>query len=410
MPALKTAKTPHGAHTGKNLFVPSSDRCVNTAIYVHWPFCLKKCPYCDFNSHVRETVSHTSWRAALLRELETFAENFPNLTAKSIFFGGGTPSLMEPETVGSIIEHVKKLFPYQSDIEITLEANPSSVEAGRFRGYRDAGVNRLSVGIQSLDDDALKFLGRLHSAKEAVTALTIAQKTFERISFDLIYARPEQTVETWRAELSQALSFGTGHLSLYQLTIEEGTAFYHQFQRGKFSLPNEDQAAALFETTQSLTADAGLPAYEISNHARAGEQSQHNLAYWQGDAYIGIGPGAHGRLPGPQPGEAYAHDQIKRPEDWMNAIVSRETGLASLELISAKDRATEAILTGLRLTDGIDMPDWSRKFGQAFTDIIDTPALEDMCASGHVFYDQRRLALTEKGRPLLNFILSKLVA
>jgi putative oxygen-independent coproporphyrinogen III oxidase len=401
MPVLKTADLPH---------LPSSDDKGPAAIYVHWPFCLKKCPYCDFNSHVRDTVSHKDWCRALVREVETFAAHFPNLHAKSIFFGGGTPSLMEPETVAAVIAEIKKSFSYQSDIEITLEANPSSVEAGRFRAYRNAGINRLSVGIQSLDDRVLKFLGRLHSAEEALTALKVAQDTFDRVSFDLIYARPEQSLDQWRAELTEALSFGTSHLSLYQLTIEEGTAFYHQFRRGKFSLPNEDQAAALFELTQDLTAKAGLPAYETSNHARAGEQSQHNLAYWQGDPYVGIGPGAHGRLPGKKSGEAFAHAQIKRPEDWLKANVSRGTGLQSLETVSAEDRAVEAILTGLRLTEGIDLAEWRRKFGQDFTVLVDQDALADMQQSGHLTHNKTHLKLTQKGRPLLNFILGKLVA
>lgn len=404
MPASKVADPAALPH------LPSSDHKGSAAIYVHWPFCLKKCPYCDFNSHVRDTVSHDDWRSALVREIETMAEHFPGINAKSIFFGGGTPSLMEPETVGAVIETIRKHWAPQGDIEITLEANPSSVEAGRFRAYRDAGVNRLSVGIQSLNDDVLKFLGRLHSAKEALTALKVAQDNFSRVSFDLIYARPEQTLEEWRIELTEALSFGTSHLSLYQLTIEEGTAFYHQFHRGKFTLPNEDESAALFELTQEMTSAAGLPAYETSNHAKSGQESQHNLSYWQGDAYVGIGPGAHGRLPGMHSGEAFAHAQIKRPEDWLGAIVSRGTGLETLTAIDAKDRAIEAILTGLRLTKGIVLSDWQQKFAQDFAAVVDQEALKDMCDSGHIRYDGEILALTKTGRPLLNFILGKLVA
>jgi len=404
MPASKTAdpaalpRLPFGNHKGP------------AAIYVHWPFCLKKCPYCDFNSHVRDRISHNDWCRALVREIETMAEHFPNISAKSIFFGGGTPSLMEPDTVGAVIEAIKKYWAPQRDIEITLEANPSSIEAGRFRAYRKAGVNRLSVGIQSLKDDVLKFLGRLHSAEEAVKALKVAQDNFERVSFDLIYARPDQTLEEWRAELTEALSFGTSHLSLYQLTIEEGTAFHHQFHRGKFKLPDEDLAATLYEVTQELTTLAGLPAYETSNHAKSGQESQHNLSYWQGDAYVGIGPGAHGRLPGMLRGEAFAHAQIKRPEDWLNAIVSRGTGLETLTTIDAKDRAVEAILTGLRLTKGIALSDWHQKFGQDFAAVVDQGALKDMCGSGHIRYNGETLALTKTGRPLLNFILGKLVA
>ena len=380
------------------------------AIYVHWPFCLKKCPYCDFNSHVRETVSQKEWRSALVREIETAAENFPNLKAKSIFFGGGTPSLMPPETVAAAIEAIHKYWAPSGDIEVTLEANPSSVEAGRFRGYRQAGVNRLSVGIQSLDDRVLKFLGRLHSAEEALAALKVAQDNFERVSFDLIYALPEQTLDDWKKELTEALGFGTSHMSLYQLTIEEGTAFYHQFRRGKFSLPDEDTAAALYELSQDLTSAKGLSAYEISNHAAPGQQSQHNLAYWQGDYYVGIGPGAHGRLPAQETGSAYAHAQIKRPEDWLTAVVSRGTGLESLEYIPANERAGEAILTGLRLTEGVHVEHWGRLFGQKLFDVIDKNQMETMVSSGHMEKTTSHIRLTRKGMPLLNFILGKLLA
>jgi len=402
MPVLQTTKHPT---------LPASTYAGSAAIYVHWPFCLKKCPYCDFNSHVRDTVSHTDWCSALINEINNTANNFPNLKAKSIFFGGGTPSLMEPETVAEVINIIRKRWAPEGDIEITLEANPSSVEAGRFRAYKAAGINRLSVGIQSLDDNVLTFLGRLHSADEALKALKVAQDNFERVSFDLIYARPQQSVADWSNELKEALSFGTNHLSLYQLTIEEGTAFYHQFKRGKFKLPDENTAAALFELTQELTSKAGLPAYEISNHAKPDEESLHNLAYWQGDPYIGIGPGAHGRLPGSKHGEAFAHAQIKRPEDWLKAVVSRGTGLETLELINNEDRAAEAILTGLRLKAGINIESWHQKFGCNFEDVIDLNALASLQQSDHVkFSTGKSLALTDKGLPLLNFILGKLVA
>jgi len=401
MPALKTTECPN---------LPSNSSNSPAAIYVHWPFCVKKCPYCDFNSHVREDVSQAQWQKALVREIDTMASHFPNLQASSIFFGGGTPSLMAPETVHSVIDAIKKHWGNGSDIEITLEANPSSVEAGRFREYRAAGVNRLSVGIQSLNDTVLRFLGRVHSAAEALKALKVAQDNFECVSFDLIYARPNQNLAEWKSELTEALAFGTSHLSLYQLTIEEGTAFYHQFHRGKFNLPDEDTATALFELTDQTTQDAGLPAYEISNHARAGEQSVHNLAYWQGDAYVGIGPGAHGRLPGTLPGSAFAHAQIKRPEDWLAAVVSRGTGLETLDTVTPQDRAVEAILTGLRLTTGINLANWRHRFGQSLEDIINITSLHDMQDSGHLSYNDTHLKLTKKGRPLLNFILGKLVA
>jgi len=384
------------------------------AIYVHWPFCLKKCPYCDFNSHVRETVSHSHWREALVREIETLARHYPNLTAKSIFFGGGTPSLMEPETVAIVISTIKKHWVAEDaapagDIEITLEANPSSVEAGRFRAYKDAGVNRLSVGIQSLKDDVLKFLGRLHSAEEALKALRIAQDIFNRVSFDLIYALPDQTINDWRAELKEALSFGTTHMSLYQLTIEEGTAFYHQFHRGKFKLPDENLATSLFEETQLLTDQAGLPAYETSNHSVSGMESAHNLAYWQGNYYVGIGPGAHGRLPGTAHGTAAAQAHIKRPEDWLAAVKSNGVGLDTLENIGAEERAIEAIMTGLRLRDGIDLDNWRALFAQSDKALINQEEAAVLINSGHLEYSERKLKLTPKGAPLLNFIIGKLV-
>jgi oxygen-independent coproporphyrinogen-3 oxidase len=400
MPALKQTDVPA---------LTPSDYRGPAAIYVHWPFCLKKCPYCDFNSHVRDEVSHDRWRAALVREIDTFAANYPGLEASSIFFGGGTPSLMEPETVAAVIDRVRHHWG-RSDIEITLEANPSSVEAARFRDYRAAGVNRISVGIQSLNNDVLKFLGRLHSAEEALKALKVAQDNFERVSFDLIYARPEQSLEDWRAELTSALSFGTSHLSLYQLTIEEGTAFYHQFHRGKFKLPDEDEAAALFELTQDMTEAAGLPAYETSNHAAPGEASRHNLSYWRGDYYVGIGPGAHGRIPAHTHGAAYAHAQIKRPEDWLAAVETTGHGTFELEHVIAEDRMLEAIMMGLRLRQGIDIADLEARFGTKVKDTVDTNTWQRLVASGHMVATSDRLQLTREGWPLLNFILGKLVA
>ncbi|MBV1900421.1 MAG: radical SAM family heme chaperone HemW [Kordiimonadaceae bacterium] len=389
---------------------PGSPVVGPAAIYVHWPFCLKKCPYCDFNSHVRDEVSHDAWRDALLNEISHIAARYPNLSAKSIFFGGGTPSLMEPETTAAVISAVKSYWAPEQDIEITLEANPSSVEAERFKAYAQAGINRLSVGVQSLNDEVLKFLGRLHSADEALAALKVAQNNFERVSFDLIYARPDQTVEGWKKELKEAISFGTSHMSLYQLTIEEGTAFYHQFERGKFKLPDEKTSVALFEETQNMMAAAGMPAYETSNHAKPGEESQHNLAYWQGEPYVGIGPGAHGRLPTVEKGAAYAHAQIKRPEDWLAASVSRGTGLDTLDYIPAEDRAVEAILTGLRLTKGVDITRWQEQFSQPLYNVLNEDAASELEASGHIHRSNGHLRLSRKGRPLLNFILGKLIA
>jgi len=391
MLALKTTEPPK---------LPTSTSSGDAAVYVHWPFCLKKCPYCDFNSHVREEISRDGWRRALVTEIETMAARMRQIRVKSVFFGGGTPSLMEPETVADVIEAIKKNWQTDATAEVTLEANPSSVEADRFRAYKEAGINRLSVGIQSLDDDVLKFLGRLHTAKEALAALKVAQDNFERVSFDLIYARPEQTLSEWRSELKEALGFGTSHLSLYQLTIEEGTAFYHQFHRGKFALPNEDLAARLFDLTQDMTEAAGLPAYEISNHARPGEESQHNLNYWNGGFYVGIGPGAHGRIPGVDCA-TYAHSQIKRPEDWLQAVVSRGTGVETVEEVFAEERAVEKLMMGLRLTNGVDI--------SGLYSVINNSVLNDLCVSGHLDKVGHQVRMTAKGRPLLNFILGKLV-
>jgi len=390
-----------------------SDLSVNSdagaaAIYVHWPFCLKKCPYCDFNSHVRDTVDDARWRDALLAEINWFAERYPNLNARSIFFGGGTPSLMSAETTAAVIERIKHHWAPTNDIEVTLEANPSSVEAGRFKGYRDAGVNRVSLGVQSLRDDSLKFLGRLHDVGEAKEALEIARKTFDRVSFDLIYALPEQGLDAWRTELSEALAMAKGHMSLYQLTIEEGTAFYHQFKRGKFSLPNEEDAAALYSLTQEMTAAAGLPAYEISNHAAAGEQSEHNLTYWRGQPFIGIGPGAHGRLPSKDQ-DLTAHQQIKRPENWLEAVEQLGCGMESHSAVSAEDRAVETIMMGMRLTDGLDLALTKSLVGFDLRDRLSSSALIDLESSGHIAVSDSHLTLTSKGQPLLNFILGKLL-
>ncbi|HLO76499.1 MAG TPA: radical SAM family heme chaperone HemW, partial [Magnetospirillum sp.] len=285
-------------------------------IYIHWPFCLSKCPYCDFNSHVAASIDQPRWRAALLAELEHFAQAKPGATVTSIFFGGGTPSLMEPATAGALIERVAALWPTAPGLEITMEANPSTVEAGRFRDFRAAGVGRLSLGVQALDDQSLKFLGRRHDAGEALAALGVAGRLFPRFSFDLIYARPGQSPAAWRAELARALSLAGDHLSMYQLTIEDGTAFAPAHARGDFELPSEDDQAAMFEITQELTAAAGLPAYEVSNHARPGGECRHNLTYWLGGDYVGVGPGAHGRLNG------QALRQHRAPDIWLERVES----------------------------------------------------------------------------------------
>ena len=390
--------------------VISPNDCLgNVAIYVHWPFCLKKCPYCDFNSHVRDVIDQDVWLKSYIAELNWFKTHFPNVSAGSIFLGGGTPSLMPAKTVAAIIEHIDKLWPHDKPIEVTLEANPSSVEASRFKDYKAAGVNRVSLGIQSLRDEDLQFLGRLHNAKEALDALDIAKNTFERISFDLIYALPKQSLGNWEKELTHALSFAGGHLSLYQLTIEEGTAFHHQFQRSKFSLPSEELTAAMYALTQDMTAKAGLPAYEVSNHAGPGNSSRHNLYYWQSLPFFGIGPGAHGRLPGNIPHTATAHAQIKRPEDWLKAVADKGCGMESFETISADERAEEALLMGLRLISGIERTQFSQVIGRDVTEYLDLERLAGLQQDGFITLDEQRLSLTKKGLPLLNTLISQVV-
>ncbi|MDB5663334.1 MAG: coproporphyrinogen oxidase, partial [Sphingomonas bacterium] len=319
------------------------------ALYIHWPFCVSKCPYCDFNSHVRDTVDEAAWRDALLADLAHEAAIAPGRRLTSIFFGGGTPSLMPPATVAALIAAADRHWGLAPDIEITLEANPSSVEAARFAGLAAAGVNRVSLGLQSLDNDALRFLGRAHDADEGLAALDVAQAEFDRVSFDLIYALPGQSEAEWDAQLARALGFGTGHLSLYQLTIEPGTRFATLAARGELTPLDPDEAATLFELTRAATEAAEIPAYEISNHARTGEQSRHNLTYWHYGDYLGVGPGAHGRRGG------HATLRHKKPENWMARVAARGDGIESEEPLPGTERAQEALLMGLRLREGVDL-------------------------------------------------------
>lgn len=324
-------------------------------IYIHWPFCLSKCPYCDFNSHVRTSIDQERWKSALLQELKSASEGLQNRVVTSIFFGGGTPSLMDPEIVEALVTQVCSLFQTSDELEVTLEANPSTVESKRFQAFSQAGVNRLSIGVQSLNDQSLKFLGRRHSAKEAMYALEIADKYFPRYSFDLIYALPEQTVESWKGELRQALRHAKGHLSLYQLTIEPNTQFATRFARGERMTLQEDPAAELYEATEDLMTNAGLPPYEVSNYATRGQECQHNMLYWRFEDYLGVGPGAHGRV---------TQDKIKQttfrhkaPETWLEAVEKQGHGLESSEPLSHKQRFQECVLMGLRLTEGLS---WQR--------------------------------------------------
>jgi putative oxygen-independent coproporphyrinogen III oxidase len=332
-------------------------------VYLHWPFCAAKCPYCDFNSHVRhQPVDQERFAAAFLKEMATMRQMSGARTVTSIFLGGGTPSLMQPKTVETILDAIAREWHVPAGIEITMEANPSSVEAERFRGYRAAGVNRVSLGVQALNDTDLKFLGRLHDVADALKAIRLAREIFPRMSFDLIYARPNQTVTAWEQELRQAISYAVDHLSLYQLTIEEGTPFYGLHKAGKLIVPDGDQSALLYEATQAITADEGLPAYEVSNHARPGAESRHNLTYWRYGDYAGIGPGAHGRL---KTGNRKTATSTERnPERWLQLVETQGHGMIDQELLGYEEQADELLLMGLRLREGVDLARWQMLSGR----------------------------------------------
>ncbi|MGV3512031.1 MAG: radical SAM family heme chaperone HemW [Novosphingobium sp.] len=373
------------------------------ALYIHWPFCLAKCPYCDFNSHVRERTDLVAWEAALLADMRHEARLTSGRKLTSIFFGGGTPSLMPPVLVEALLREAEVLWGFAPDIEITLEANPSSVEAANFAALASAGINRVSLGLQALDDKTLKFLGRLHDVNESLAALDVAQRNFGRVSCDLIYARPEQTPSQWEAELDRALGFGTGHLSLYQLTIEPGTRFATLVREGKLTPLDDDQGADLFTLTREITEAAGLPAYETSNHARPGEESRHNLTYWRYQDYVGVGPGAHGRRLGA------ATVRHKKPENFLRAVDEQGHGIAEERALIASDQAMEAVLMGLRLTEGIEPAALATRFGFAAHELID-PAKRDLYIGiGHLAMDGKRLRVTEQGAPLLEALLAELV-
>lgn len=374
------------------------------ALYVHWPFCVSKCPYCDFNSHVRDSIDQAEWRQALLTDLAHEAELLTGRRLGSIFFGGGTPSLMNPATVEALIDAASQHWDFARNIEITLEANPSSVEASRFADLAKAGVNRVSLGLQALDNEALHFLGRAHDVKEGLGALDVAQACFDRVSFDLIYARPGQSQAAWEAELKQALGYGTGHLSLYQLTIEPGTRFATLAAKGELTVPDGDAAADLFEATRAITEEAGLPAYEISNHARPGEESQHNLTYWRYGDYAGVGPGAHGRR------LAMATERHKKPENFLSAITRNRHGIKQEMKLDAATRATEALLMGLRLNEGVDLARIAAKTGIAEDRLIDPVAAARLVAQGFVRIKGSHIAIEESGMLLLDAILPELVA
>ena len=373
------------------------------ALYIHWPFCVSKCPYCDFNSHVREGVDVDAWRGALLADMAHEAALTGERALTSIFFGGGTPSLMPPALVADLIAAADRHWGLAPDVEITLEANPNSVEAARFADLATAGVNRVSLGVQALDNQALHFLGRAHDVDEGLAALATAQRVFDRVSFDLIYARPGQSEADWEAELARALGYGTGHLSLYQLTIEPGTRFATLVAQGKLTPADPDHGATLYELTQAMTGAAGISAYEISNHARPGQESRHNLTYWRYGDYAGIGPGAHGRR------TDQATVRHKKPENWMNAVARNGHGAQSEDPLAAEDRARETLLMGLRLREGVDLDRIVALSGIARARLVDDRAVTRLIGLGLIDRQDSRIQVTPAGMLLLDAILPEIV-
>ncbi len=380
------------------------DAAPGFGLYVHWPFCATKCPYCDFNSHVRESVDHGAWARALVSEMEHMAALRPGGPLTSIFFGGGTPSLMDPCTVEAVLSAAEQLWGYTDDIEITLEANPTSVEAEKFKTFRAAGVNRLSIGVQALDDNDLKALGRLHSVAEALATYDLARAVFPRVSFDLIYARVGQTPDAWEGELKEALTLGADHLSLYQLTLEPGTPFHALAAKGALTLPDEDESAGMYDITQSLCAEAGLPAYEISNHARPGAACRHNLTYWRLGDYVGVGPGAHGRLTvGPA---RLATETLLSPESWLAAVGEHGHGICQQTELSPVSCGEEYLMMALRLGEGLSLARFEALSGAPF----DLPRAHVLIEEKLLEHDGDRLRANPRGRPVLNRLIAELIA
>lgn len=382
---------------------------MSLALYIHWPYCLRKCPYCDFNSHVRDSYDIEAWQNALITDLAFEADKSQNSEITSIFFGGGTPSLMPPALVEKLLDATASYWRMAYDVEITLEANPSSVEAANFSALAHAGVNRVSLGVQALDDKALIFLGRLHSVSESLKALDLAQQHFPRVSFDLIYARPGQSSESWQAELAMALAFGTSHLSLYQLTIEPGTQFATLVRQGRLIPQDDDASAELFTVTRDMTASAGLPAYEVSNHARPGQESRHNLTYWRYGDYLGIGPGAHGRRSG------FATMRHKKPENYLQAVARSANGLLEERKLDQREQAVEAIMMGLRLAEGIRPTELAIRFSLREDELIDPVKRRLYLDLGHLREigetgtAGKGLCVTERGMAVLDGLLGELV-
>ena len=373
-------------------------------LYIHWPFCEAKCPYCDFNSHVTRNIDQNRWKRAYLSEIDRYAEMVPNRVLNTVYFGGGTPSLMDPSVVSDILERIRKSWPVANDLEVTLEANPGSVEAGRFSAYADAGVSRVSMGVQALNDADLRKLGRIHSVAEAYQAFDIARKFFNRVSFDLIYARQDQTVEAWRSELKEALSMAVDHLSLYQLTIEPGTAFGERFDRGKLrGLPDDDRSGDMYEVTQEICGTAGLPAYEVSNHAKPGAESRHNLVYWRYGDYCGIGPGAHGRIT--LDGQRHATEAFWQPGKWLAGVEASEK-VEDQSAIGGQDQADEYLMMGLRLTDGID----ARRYKAMSGNDLSANTLIRLEEIGMIVQDRHYIRATAGGRMVLNAVIKELLS
>lgn len=380
------------------------------ALYVHWPFCKAKCPYCDFNSHVRADIDHGRWARALVRETKAALAPYhgrAGVRLESVFFGGGTPSLMAPETVEAVLGAAKALVPFADDVEITLEANPTSVEASKFQGFRAAGVNRVSLGVQSLEGEALRFLGREHDAQEALAAVDLARSIFPRWSFDLIYARPDQTPDSWARELEAALFRAGDHLSLYQLTLEPGTAFFTRARLGERMTAEEEAAVDLWETTQSVTAAAGFSAYEVSNHARPGGESRHNLVYWRYGDYAGVGPGAHGRV-SDGAGARIATTRTRLPEKWLETVEAEGEALTERVVVPVEERRRELLLMGLRLSEGVPERRLVEETGRGF-DVLDPARVDALQEEGWIAFSEGALKVTESGRPRLNAILGYLV-
>lgn len=372
-------------------------------LYLHWPFCASKCPYCDFNSHVVASIDQNAWKTAYLSEIDRVGAETAGRRLDTVFFGGGTPSLMDPDLVASIINRIRRTWPMRNNPEITLEANPSSIEAGRFQGFQQAGVTRISMGMQAMNDADLKRLGRLHTAREAMEAFDIARKYFDRVNFDLIYARQDQTLADWRAELSLALSLAVDHLSLYQLTVEDGTAFGDRFQAGRLGgLPDDDTSADMYALTQEVTAQHGMLGYEISNHAALGAESQHNLIYWRGGDYIGIGPGAHGRLT--LDDQRWATECPKSPQIWLEKVRSQQSGELPRSLLERDEQALEYLMMSMRLREGMDLTRYQEIAGRG----LNPQTIQHLAEIGKVRTEKNHLIATDDGRVVLNAVIRAL--